>query len=309
MRTLSPRPHSEIPVIKQLLKKTLPPGQYGRLAALKRRLAGDDLVTQLRAALVHRSLDAASLLDLKNEINVVERMDYARRDVLLSVDSRIEYETRLHSCKKEPDTVEWIETFLKPGDVLFDVGANVGAYSLVAAKFFEGGVRVYAFEPAFLNYTQLCKNVHLNRCQGSVVPLPVALSDKTALGVFNYYNLIPGGALHTLGAAVDHKGEAFEPVFTQHMISYRLDDLVEQFGVPVPNHIKIDVDGIELDVLVGAERTLSNPSLRSVIVELEAGEGERQITELLASRGFELHSQHTRWTPGMLNCIFSRKGL
>jgi FkbM family methyltransferase len=296
-------------VIKKLLKKTLTPGQYGKLAALKRRLAGDDLITQVRAAVVHRSLSPASLLDLKNEINVVEQMDYERRPVLLSVDSRIEYETRLHSCKKEPDTVNWIETFLKGGDVLFDVGANVGAYSLVAAKFFDNGVKVYAFEPAFLNYTQLCKNVHLNGCQGSVVPLPVALSDKTALGVFNYHNLIPGGALHTFGAAVDHKGEAFEPAFTQHMLSYRLDDLIGQFDIPVPNHIKIDVDGIEMDVLEGARETLSNPALRSVIVELEAGEGERRITELLTSKGFELHSKYSRWTPGMLNCIFSRTGI
>ena len=295
-------------MIKRLLKKTLPPGQYGRLAALKRRLAGDDLLTQVRAAVAQRELPAPALLDLKNELNVVERMDYARGDVLLNIDSRIEYETRLRSCAKEPDTVEWVETFLKPGDVLFDVGANVGAYSLVAAKFFGGGVRVYAFEPAFLNYTQLCKNVYLNGCQGSVIPLPVALSDKTALGVFNYHNLIPGGALHTLGAAIDHKGEAFVPAFTQHMLSYRLDDLIDQFGLPTPTHIKIDVDGIELEVLEGARATLSNPSLRSVIVELEAGEGERRITELLTAAGFELHSKHGRWTPGMLNCIFSRKG-
>jgi hypothetical protein len=61
-------------------------------------------------------------------------------------------------------------------------------------------------------------------------------------------------------------------------------------------------------VLEGARETLSNPSLRSVIVELEAGEGERQITELLTARGFVLHSKYGRWTPGMLNCIFSRKG-
>lgn len=296
-------------MIKKLLKKTLTPGQYGRLAGLKRRLAGDDLLTQVRAALVHKSLPAGSLLDLKNEINVVEKMDYERRDVLLNIDSRIEYETRLHSCRKEPDTVEWIETFLKSGDVLFDVGANVGAYSLVAAKFFDGAVKVYAFEPAFLNYTQLCKNVYLNGCQGSVIPLPIALSGKTALGVFNYHNLIPGGALHTLGAAVDHKGETFVPAFTQHILGYRLDDLIRQFGIPVPSHIKIDVDGIEMEVLEGARETLSNPSLRSVIVELEAGEGERQITELLTSKGFELHSKYGRWTPGMLNCIFSRKEL
>ena len=259
------------------------------------------------AAVKRRPLE--NRLQAKDAFETVGRMDYARHDIFLHVDSLVEQSVRLKSCAKEPDTVEWVESFLKEGDVLFDVGANVGAYSLVAAKFFGGGVKVYAFEPAFLNYTQLCKNVYLNGCQGSVIPLPVALSDKTALGVFNYHNLIPGGALHTLGAAVDYNGEAFVPAFTQHMLSFRLDDLIGQFDIPAPTHIKIDVDGIELEVLEGARETLSNPSLRSVIVELEAGEGERQITEMLSSKGFELHSKHGRWTPGMLNCIFSRKGI
>jgi hypothetical protein len=119
----------------------------------------------------------SSQVTLKSGINVVRKMDYRQRDIFLAMDSDFEYRVRLHSCEKEPETVDWIETFMKEGDVLYDVGANIGAYSLVASKFFYGKVKVYAFEPAFPNFAQLCKNLALNGCQGAVVPLQVALSD------------------------------------------------------------------------------------------------------------------------------------
>jgi FkbM family methyltransferase len=297
--------------MKKLLSGLLPKEQYESLARMRRHVSSPrkDPLLLVKQAIEHQGLSDTALLELKNGINVTGKMDYARHDIYLHVDSMTEYQTRLHSCQKEPDTVKWIEDFMKPGDVFYDVGANVGAYSLVAAKCFAGAVKVYAFEPAFLNFSQLCRNLFLNNCQGAVFPLSVALSEKTAVGEFNYHDLVPGGSLHTLGEAVDHKGETFMPVFTQRMLSYRLDDLIDQFKIPRPTHIKIDVDGIEKAVLEGAPNTLSSSSLRSVVVELEEGQGEREITELLLGTGFKLDSQHKRWTPGMLNCIFIRKSL
>ena len=247
------------------------------------------------------------LLQVKNEINPVERMDYAPRDIFLHVDSAVEHSVRLNSCKKEPDTVRWIETFLREGDVLFDVGANVGAYSLVTAKYHEGRVKTYAFEPSFVNFMQLCKNVLLNDCQESVVPLPLALSDRTTIDKFNYRNLIPGSALHALGEAVDDSGATFQPEFIQYVLSYRIDDLVEQFSLPVPNHLKIDVDGIELAVLEGAGRTLADPSVRSIILEMRDDATGRRITEFLNRHCFGLHSRHERWTAGLFNYVFRRE--
>lgn len=256
------------------------------------------------AALRRRPL--ADRLQAKGAFETVGKMDYARHDIFLHVDSVIEQSVRLKSCTKEPDTVEWVETFLKDGDVLFDVGANVGAYSLVAAKFHAGRVRVYAFEPAFANYVQLCKNVILNDCQRAVVPLPLALSDRTTVDTFNYRDLIPGSALHTFGEAVGDDGEAFRPEFNQHVLSYRVDDLVRQFPVPAPDHLKIDVDGLEAKVLDGARETLAAGRVRSIIVELREDRNGPEIERQLAAAGFRLHSKHARWTAGLFNYVFSR---
>jgi len=296
--------------MKKLLKEILPKKGYNRLARLQGSINSRPHVPALliRRAIKRKTLSDTSLLELKNTIDIKGRMDYQPHDIYLHIDSVVEYDTRLHSCEKEPDTVQWIETFMKPGDTFYDIGANVGAYSLVAAKFFQGAVRVYAFEPAFLNYTQLCRNLILNRCHEIVIPLSVALSDTTRIDAFNYHDLLAGGSLHTFGEAVDHKGERFEPVLKQPVLGYRTDDLIDQFKLPVPNHIKIDVDGIEFSVLRGAERTLSNVELRSIVVELEEGESEAQISDFLVSKGFQLHAKYRRRTPGMLNCIYNRSG-
>ena len=290
--------------MKKVLRALLPKEQYESLARLRRRFPRKDPLLRIKQMIEHGALNEKALIELKSGINVTGKMDYAKHDIYLHVDSLIEYETRLRSCQKEPDTVRWIEDFMKPGDIFYDIGANVGAYSLVAAKCFAGAVKVYAFEPAFLNYSQLCRNIFLNDCQGAVFPLSVALSDKTTIDDLNFHDLVTGGSLHTLGETIDHKGERFTPVAVQRMLSYRLDDLIERFRIPTPSHIKIDVDGIEKAILEGAATTLINPSLRTIDVEL--AEGEREITKLLLGKGFELHSAHKRWTPGMLNCVFVR---
>jgi len=295
-------------VMKDFFRKNLGLNHYERLARLKRLIFHPSFApATVTRWLVRHHAAPRVLLDVKNNITLVERMDYQREEILLNVDSECEFTIRTNSCRKEPDTVNWIETFIKDGDVLFDIGANVGAYSLVAAKFFKGKVKVYAFEPAIFNFSQLCRNIQLNKTQGVITPLAVALSDETCIGEFNYHNQIPGGSLHTFGKAIDYEGNVFEPEYVQPMISFRIDDLIQQFKVPVPNHIKIDVDGIEFSVLKGADMTLSNPSLQSVVVELEEGESEQAITAFLESKGFTLHSKYNRLMPGMLNCIFQRK--
>lgn len=289
---------------KQVARKILPAKTYRLLAETLRGDSPAD-AAKIRHSIENQTLSDESLLEIKNAINLTRRMDYAPHDIYLHVDSATELQTRLRSCAKEPDTVEWIES-MKPGDTFYDIGANVGAYTLIAAKAFGGRVKVFAFEPAFLNFTQLCRNVALNQCQDSVTPLSIALSDKTTLDSFNYHDLIPGSALHTLGEAIDYKGDRFEPALKQSVLSFKTDDLIAQFDLPKPTHIKIDVDGIEFLVLKGADQTLSDGILHSIVVELEAGEGEQQITEYLVQKGFRLDARHGRQTPGMYNCIFVR---
>jgi len=252
---------------------------------------------------VIRLLPTRLWLRVREESAMVRRMDYEQCPIYMCVDSRIENDVRLHSCKKEPGTIEWIESWFRSGDVFYDIGANVGAYSLVASRFLGDKSRIYAFEPGFVTFPQLCKNIYLNGAGEAIVPLQVALSDQTSITTFHYQNLVTGGALHALGDPIDQYGKQFQSVLTLPTLAYRLDDFVRQFGLPMPNHIKIDVDGTEYQILKGAEVTLSHPELRSILLEFnEEHEDSDKIGQLLEEHGLVLHSRRD-------NSLYFRKAL
>jgi FkbM family methyltransferase len=206
----------------------------------------------------------------------VGRIDYEQAEILVGVTSRAEILSRLRPCAKEPWTVQWLEESLRDGDVLYDIGANIGAYSLIAAARAHD-VRVVAIEPGYANYAALCDNVVLNGRQDAVVPLPVVLAERTGLRTLHYSDVAPGAAGHDLG-------DTREAAFRQPVLAYRLDDLVEQFELPPPTLIKVDVDGGEAAVLAGAEKTLARAELRSVLLEIDR-ERTDDVVPLLEAAG------------------------
>jgi FkbM family methyltransferase len=195
----------------------------------------------------------------------------------------MEYHTRLHSCKKEPETIAWIEQEFKMGDVFYDIGANVGTYSLVAAARWEDSIRIVAIEPSAINFARLIRNLVLNGYECRVTALPVALGPRTEISTFHCQNLVAGGSLHALGEARDYRGMAFTPAASYEILSFDLDTLVRQFHLPAPTHLKLDVDGTELQILRGAEEALSG--VHSVLVESNQESGI--VGSFLTEHGFE----------------------
>lgn len=201
---------------------------------------------------------------------------------------------------KQPEVPAWIDGFAS-GDVLWDVGANVGAYSLYAAL--KPGVETLAFEPEASNYWVLTRNVACNRMWDRITPYCIALSDETKLDRLSLFHMAIGGSKHAFGDP-DESWEEDDPiVFQQGMIGITIDDLVEKFDCPFPNHIKIDVDGIEEKIISGASRTLADPRLRSVLVEFQAHKPEaaQEMKDRFAAAGFELTLD------AGANVIFERK--
>src|SRR5207237_7374841 len=112
----------------------------------------------------------------------------------------------------EPWTVRWIEQNLRAGDVFYDVGANVGAYALVAAAL-GTTAQVVAIEPASANYAALCDNIRLNGREDRIVPLPVALAEETRLQTLGSQDVSAGAAGHAL--------EDGRPSQLQPVLAYR----------------------------------------------------------------------------------------
>lgn len=230
------------------------------------------------------------------------RLDYPRASLLLSISSPIDI-GRARACHKEPETVRWLEEHLRPGDVLYDVGANVGAYSLIAAHVGKGTIQVHSFEPSFATYAQLCRNVIFNNFAGSIHPHLFALNKVTGPNTFQYTSLVGGASLHSIGVPKYSSTVVYE----QLVLGFSIDDLVHQFGFPQPTHIKLDVDGIELDILRGAEKTLSSPVLRSVIMEVEEASDENLVKRLLLQNaGLHAVEQASHGGGRFGNIIYSR---
>lgn len=162
---------------------------------------------------------------------------------------------------KEPETLAWIDGFSSE-DVMWDIGANIGCYSLYAAR--RKDVVVCSFEPSPVNYWLLSANVinNSNGCQ--ITTYPFGLSDNS---------MVLKWAPHTSPGSADNQ---LTCCGTSAVQVYSIDDLVGLRAAPFPNHIKLDVDGIELSILNGAQKTLSDGRLKSVMVEID--ESEKQTT-------------------------------
>lgn len=212
---------------------------------------------------------------------------------------------------KEPDTIGWIDS-LPEGDLFFDVGANIGLYSLYAAK---KGLRVFAFEPESQNYAQLNKNIHLNRLDDRCRAFPLALGPSLKADCLYLSSFVAGAALNNFGEAVDFEKNVFKPSFKQGAVSISLDALMETLAFPVPHHLKIDVDGLERSIVNGASKVLRDPRLKSVLIEINEGLSEdREILSVMKNAGLELTNRHRSSefdnTPyrGVYNHIFRRPG-
>jgi FkbM family methyltransferase len=184
---------------------------------------------------------------------------------------------------KEPETIEWIDGFAET-DVFWDIGANVGIYSLYAAA--NRGIRVLAFEPAAGNYFLLNRSIELNGVDDRVQAYCVAFSDDKRIHMLNMQTTELGGALSSFGEPIDTFGKQFVPGFRQGMTGYGIDAFIDEFDPLFPNHIKIDVDGIEDRIIAGATKTLADARLRSLSIELDAArESETGVVVANIERG------------------------
>jgi len=207
--------------------------------------------------------------------------------------------------EEEPETVSWLDS-LTERDVLWDIGANVGLYALYAAKFRR--CRTIAFEPESQNFALLVQNVSLNAVAERCMPVNVAVSEHTGLGTLRVRYLTKGGAYNLFCDGARDKGsdlpesvraaesyQAFDG-FHQGVFGCSVDDLVLKYGLPVPTHMKIDVDGIEPRIIAGAIETIKSPTLKSVVIELNAKSKEDMtVPEIMGRYGFQLVSQRSNW--------------
>jgi FkbM family methyltransferase len=223
------------------------------------------------------------------------RLDYSKFPLYVMTDNVREYETRARSVRKEPETVAWIEKHTRSETILYDVGANIGAYTLVAAAL---GAKVIAFEPALQNANRLQQNIILNDMSEKCVVFPVVLAAKGGV-VESFIKDRTQGISHSFSF---HEKQS-SSLSKQSFPAIELDTCIEKFFLPLPTIIKIDVDGAEMDVLKGAQKTLVCPELKSILIEVDKQDFE--VRNYLEKFGFSLTRQDVSGDT-TINYIFDR---
>ena len=187
---------------------------------------------------------------------------------------------------KEAGTIAWLRSLSKD-DVLFDIGANIGIYTIFAAPLVK---KVVAFEPHLGNAFRLLQNVDLNKFKNvNVIASPI--HDKAGIFDFSYRSYEIGESFNQLSDE-DHGN-------IEQKLSLHLDYYVENKSLPTPTAIKLDVDGNEYLILQSMEKTLRLGTVKSLIVEYNRQPGEtianNRIRTFMENLGYKfIESQFTR---------------
>ncbi|MBF2020931.1 MAG: FkbM family methyltransferase [Hydrococcus sp. C42_A2020_068] len=231
-------------------------------------------------------------LESSPNIRRIARLGLRNRDVTLG--NGVGKGLKFNAAEANPDSAlgiyelpmqQVLASHLKPGDTFYDIGANVGFFTVLAAKLVGLSGRVYAFEPVPENADIIRHNVKLNNFS-NVIILEKAVSDSTGKGKLLLAEHPGGHTLSTGGMPPDLKGST-----TVELVS--IDDLVAQKTITPPSVIKIDVEGAELDVLRGMFRTLEE--FKPILI-YEVDDGDRkafmrksqEIETFVRSRGYTI---------------------
>ena len=174
----------------------------------------------------------------------------------------------------EPAQTEAILEALRPGYVVYDIGAHHGYYTLLAAEVVGADGLVAAFEPRPVNLSYLHKHLRINGC-ANVEVFNVCVSDRSGTCRLDTRYGTGRGRISPDGELV------------VEMVC--LDDLIRNGRLPPPNLVKIDVEGAEKLVLAGARETISR-YLPIVVISTHGEKLHEQCTEALAAQGYRLRT-------------------
>ena len=187
---------------------------------------------------------------------------------------------------KEPGTCEWISEEMKPGQVFYDIGANIGVYTILAAYHVGDAGKVFAFEPHSANFSSLLNNIVLNKLTGIVCPCNFALNDEQGFFRFDYCSAEAGQSSSQLVPDHENFDRVNLPEISELKQAVSVDNLIVSREFPKPHHIKIDVDGNELRILRGMSGLLDSPE-RPISIQVEISPSrEEDILSFLATHGY-----------------------
>jgi len=182
----------------------------------------------------------------------------------------------------EPELQAAVADLILPGMVVYDVGANIGYISLVLARAVGAQGKVFAFEALPANQERLRANQERNP-EARLELIPKAVMGASGTAEFLVH--ASGGMGKAVGSA-GRQGERYQQTITVPAVS--LDDFAFQEGNPLPQAVKMDIEGGEVLALLGMRRILQE-ARPLVLLELHGPEAAQTAWETLTTAGYTLH--------------------
>lgn len=192
---------------------------------------------------------------------------------------------------KEPETIDWLNKNGSKYNCLFDIGANLGLYSIYYAKKFDA--KVFSFEPSFKNLELLARNIRLNSLQEHITVISNPLTDKFYVSKYFQGDFKAGAAEASFDNKKyiqEHETKNKHTSIDKEKIFYNtlgisIDNLIDKDLIDLPKLIKIDVDGNEIEILNGCTNLLKKNKKISILIETRPIT-EKIITQKLTDHGF-----------------------
>jgi len=160
----------------------------------------------------------------------------------------------------EHKTIDLMKRQVKEGMIVFDIGANIGMYSILLSKLVGSSGKIYSFEPDENTFNILTKNLSLSKCD-NVLAYKIALSDSNSLAIMSKPNEQSGDAFHYIQPLNDSDD------ISKSVQTITLDNFLLEQGIPKVDFIKIDIEGAEFLCLTGATQLLTGPQSPTLVCE------------------------------------------
>tara|TARA_B110000046_G_scaffold22868_1_gene21622 strand:+ start:4591 stop:5643 length:1053 start_codon:yes stop_codon:yes gene_type:complete len=214
---------------------------------------------------------------ISREINGNEMKFFTPNKYLLQVSQNFE---TIEDC-----TFNWINS-LKIGSTFYDIGASSGIYAVYAAK--AKGCLTVAIEPDAQNFAILEMNHHLNRhsLKKEFVSLNIGLGNEASLLPLKCQEYLAGahGKVFDMKNRIQQNDMIYDHI--QYVLVDSLDHLINRYDLPMPQYLKIDVDGGEFEVLKGSEKTLRSSKVQEIMIETD------EINQTRINEKLELFNFH-----------------
>ncbi len=242
---------------------------------------------------------AQNAAQAKRDVTLTLNLASGSRKLNLRLDESLMSQRMMLECFDqnllyEEETSHFFATVLRPGDSFIDIGTHVGYFSMLAASLIGPEGTVISFEPEPRNFQQLLDHIELNGF-GNVAPINAAVGAKTGRAEFHINGDNDGGhALWEVGLHPFNQQSRSAPQ-TRTVDIVALDSFLLDLGIS-PRVVKIDVEGAEHSVLLGAHETLTKRPIPFIVAEInrfglqKMGTSEQAIRRYMTGLGYETYA-------------------